>query len=122
VLLRDFSKPRCDERQSPGICLLGELFRITAPEPLACDDVLRTVLDPQLEASLNPVRGTGEIAVTWTPHRPERGEMFEARLAGVKESSEPIKLLFHWKTTRLSVRALLRLTNYQERRHVMALH
>src|SRR5262245_15180428 len=103
VLRRDLPKTPCDERQSPGVCFFGELFiRMTAPESMACDDVLRAVFDSQLEAGLNPVGRTGEIAVTRAAHRPERGEMFDARLGEVKESSEPIKLLLHWKRTRLS--------------------
>src|SRR4029434_5043412 len=69
---------------------------------MTCDDVLRAVFDSQLEASLDSVGGTGEIAVTRAAHRPERGEMFDARLGEVKESSEPIKLLLHWKRTRFS--------------------
>src|SRR5262249_49077108 len=65
------STPRCEERQSPDICFFAESFiRMAAPEQLACDDVLGTVFDSQLEASLNPVGATGEIAVTRAAHCP----------------------------------------------------
>jgi hypothetical protein len=98
----NFSKSLGDERQSSDVCFLGKLFGVTALEQLACDDVLRAVFDTQLEASLNLVSGTGEIAVTRATHLPVGGEMFNARLGGVKESSEPIKLLLHGKGTRFS--------------------
>ena len=71
VLRRDLSKTRCDERQSPDICFFAEsLIRIAAPEQLGCNDVLGTIFDSQLEASLNPVGATGEIAVARAAHRP----------------------------------------------------
>ena len=121
LLRRDLPKTPCDERQSPGVCFFGELFiRMTAPESMARDDVLRAVFDSQLEAGLNPVGRTGEIAATRAAHRPERGEMFDARREGVKESSEPIKLLLHWKERDFRSRTPIRLTNYQERRYVVA--
>jgi hypothetical protein len=71
LLRRNLSKTRCDERQSADICFFAESFiRIAAPEQLACNDVLGAVFDSQLEASLNPVGATGEIAVTRAAHRP----------------------------------------------------
>jgi len=104
VLVRDLSKTACDKRQSPRICFSDELFiRVTAAEYLAGNNVLRAVFNSQLEASLNPVGGTREIAVTRATHRPERSETFDTWLEGPKESSEPIKLVQHWKRTRFSL-------------------